>query len=100
MATAERSEIDALRRAARNRKGLGNGRALDKLTLIQIDLEDDALAVDFQRGAVVLLPRVVIFAERVERANRRNGMRDEVRTQAHMPRVRLVVPPIPVVRSS
>jgi hypothetical protein len=70
MATAERSEIDALRRAARNRKGLGNGRALDKLTLIQIDFRKERLAVMLDADEVVLTPRVVVIVERFESLDR------------------------------
>src|SRR5271166_6594723 len=66
MATAERSEIDALRRAARNRKGLGNGRALDKLTLIQIDFRKERLTNVLDADEVMLSPRVVVVVERIE----------------------------------
>ena len=66
MATAERSEIDALRRAARNRKGLGNGRALDKLTLIQIDFRKERLTIVLDADEVMLSPWVVVVVERIE----------------------------------
>ncbi|MGA8771054.1 MAG: hypothetical protein WB610_11865, partial [Rhodomicrobium sp.] len=69
MATAERSEIDALRRAARNRKGLGNGRALDKLTLIQIDFCKVRLAVELHTDEIMLAPWVVVVIERIEGPN-------------------------------
>ena len=66
----------------------GVGRAILHVQVVVIDLEHDRFAVDVERGAVVLLPRVIIVGERVERLTAAQAFATKSEPFAHMPRVR------------
>jgi len=59
----------------RSKKGLANGSTLDKLTLIQVDLEQDFLAGDLDQAKVMLAKRVVVLIKIVISRDRdENGL--------------------------
>ena len=68
--------------------------------VVIIDLEHDRFAVDVERRAVVLLPRVVVVREGVEAPNGRGGFRDEVRALLDEAARQVRLAAEPVLRSS
>ncbi len=64
----------------RKKKGLGNEIVLDRTRLIQVDLPEQLLAIEFERSEVVLAVRIVVAGERIERNHRCDRACDEFRT--------------------
>jgi hypothetical protein len=59
----------------RSKKGLANGSTLDKLTLIQVDFEQDFLAGDLDEAEIVLAEGVVVLIKIViSRDGNQNGL--------------------------